>query len=210
MKERDKQYLIKRSMSRHITAIMLTFCVVTLSGQTKDFKIDKIDASFGLSYPKDAIPNGFGIGVLTAIEPKKDINNFSVGTRVGLNILRSTPDWDFVSKNLIDKFDVSLLLTGDYYLTKGRFRPFLGIGTGLFLLSATEGYDITSENGKWKSYGVKFGGLARCGIEMPYVRVSFCYNYIGGKEKSSYGHINFDYISVTVSGWFKLKKNASR
>jgi len=180
---------------------------VPLSAQTKVFKID---ASFGVSYPKNVIPNGFGLGVLTAIEPKLDIHCFSIGTRVGFNILRASPDVNYLAENQIDKFDMSLLATGDWYLTKGKFRPFIGVGTGLFLLSATPGYDITSESGDWKNYGSKFGGLVRCGIEMPYVRISLYYTCVGGKEKNSYGDINFDYISITVSGWFKIKNFANR
>ena len=197
----NRQHFIKHFTFRCIITMMFMLYIVALSAQTKDFKID---ASFGLSYPKDIIPNGFGLGVQTAIEPKFDINKFSVGTRVGFNILRAAPDVNFLAENQIDKFDVSLLLTGDYYLTKGRFRPFIGTGTGFFLLSATQGYDITSESGNWKSYGCKFGGLARCGIEMPYVRISFYYTHVGGREKNSYGNINFDYISITVSGCFKI------
>ena len=42
---------------------------------------------------------------------------------------------------------------------------------------------------------------------MPYVRISFYYTHVGEKEKNSYGDINFDYISITVSGLFKLWKN---
>ena len=203
MKKSDRRISVKYSILKCSIVLILSLHIMPLPAQPKCIKID---ASFGLSYPKNVIPNGFGLGVLTAIEPKFDIHYFSVGTRVGFNILRASPNVNFLAENQIDKFDMSLLLTGDCYLTKGKFRPFIGIGAGLFLLSATSGYDITSESGNWKSYGAKFGGLGRCGIEMPYVRISLCYTYVGGMKKNSYGYINFDYISLTVSGWVRIKK----
>lgn len=162
-----KKSLTKFSILKYFVTLILALLTASLLGQTKSFKID---ASLGFSYPKDVIPDGFGLGILTAIEPKFDINKFSLGTRVGFNILRSSYDVNYLADDQIDKFDISILLTGDYYLKKGKFRPFLGIGTGVFFLSVTPGYDITSEKGEWKSYG----------------------------------YVNFDYISMAVSGLFKL------
>ncbi len=197
-------YLMTNLATINITVIILLFPFFLFAQEKSEIHPYRLNIEFGLSYPTNVIPNGFGLGVLAAIEPKYDINKFSLGMRVGVNILRASPDAEFLAENQIDKFDANFLLTGDYHILNGKFKPFIGTGIGLYLLSATSGYDITSEKGEWKSYGAKFGGLIRSGIEISHFRMFLQYNLIGSKSKQSYGNINFDYFSINFSGWFRL------
>jgi hypothetical protein len=178
--------------------LILFFSTTQAQYSRKSFRIDM---GLGLSYPTNAIPNGFGIGILSAIEPKYDINRFSIGSRIGFNVLRSSPNNEQLAENQTDKFDMNLLLVGDFHFTTSKFRPFIGIGTGIYILAATPGYDITSESGTWNNYGAKLGSMIRAGFDVSHVRVSVQYDIIGNKYHNSYGNINFNYISMSVYGY---------
>ncbi|MBD2757398.1 hypothetical protein [Spirosoma validum] len=103
----------------------------------------------------------------------------------------------------------SALLTGNYFLTNARFRPFLGAGIGVFSLAQTE--LSISKGGQEQSKSVlaggnKLGGLIRAGFKTGHFQLSLDYNLIpntvgvavfnngqvyGFVSKSSYFDINF-------------------
>jgi outer membrane protein X len=144
-----------------------------------DLKPFKVDVSLGY-----AIPGGTGAkgGILFAFEPKYSImSQLSVGLRFeGAVVARfSGYDEDGNPNEASVKAAGSYLVTGDYYFTDNySFRPFAGIGAGIFSLASAE-INSTSEG---VSAGSKFGGMIRAGFELSHFRVGLEYNLVPKTE----------------------------
>jgi hypothetical protein len=162
--------------------VLLTFVtVLSISSiaQENDLKPFKVDVSLGY-----AIPGGSGAkgGILFAVEPKYAVmSQLSVGLRMeGAIVARfSGYDEDGNPNNASVKAAGSYLATGDYYFTDNySFRPFAGLGAGIFSLASAE---VNSTTGG-VSAGSKFGGMIRAGMEMSHFRIGFEYNIVPQTE----------------------------
>lgn len=148
----------------------------------------EVRADIGAGY---AIPTeGFGVkpGVTFVAEPHYYISgNFAVGIRFEGALLGYQAQYD----NELFSFFGSSCITGDYYLAKGKFRPFLGIGGGLFTRHYILEDDNYNDDQLYSSgYGtIKLGFFGRAGFEIGHIRLTGTYNTIGA---------NFSYAAFTV------------
>lgn len=142
-----------------------------------DYKPFKVDLSIGYAVPTGGGTGGKG-GLLFAVEPKYAIKNeITVGLRMEGAIMISgiTSDGTFTDAGTA-KASSSYLATGDYYFGEpGGFRPFGGIGLGIF---KTAGVSVSETNPNVAT-GSKFGGMLRAGFEYRHARVGIEYNLIG-------------------------------
>jgi hypothetical protein len=151
--------------------IMMSFASMA-QAELKPFKVD-----VSLGY---AIPGGDGAkgGILFAVEPKYAVmNTVAVGLRMeGAIVARfSGYDLDGNVNNASVKASGSYLLTGDYYFMKSySFRPFAGVGLGLFSLASAE----VNSSSEGVSSSSKFGEMVRIGMEMSHFRIGFEYNIV--------------------------------
>src|SRR6476646_9324764 len=174
--------------------LALAFLAIAFFGnaQSTSFKPFKVDLATGY-----AIPNGKGAkgGILFAIEPKYGVtNNITLGLRLEAAVMaqaqldQSTGDL----KSGSVKANASYLATGDYYFTTNTFRPFAGLGAGLYSVAAA---DVNSETGD-VSAGKKFGFMPRAGFEVGHFRTAIEYNFVGKT-----GTINNNYLGIKL-GFF--------
>ena len=148
-----------------------------------------------------AIPSGSGAkgGIVLAMEPKYGINdNISLGLRLEAAITaRAATDKNGESFTGDVKASGSYLATGDYYFNTSKFRPFAGLGAGLYKLAAVQ---ISSEDEEIDEADVeassKFGFAPRAGFELGHFRTAVEYN-VAGKT----GKINNNYLSIKL-GFF--------
>jgi outer membrane protein X len=156
-------------------SILLLASVAIASAQDLEFKPFKVDVSLGY-----AIPGGSGAkgGVLFVIEPKYAvIPEVSVGLRIETAVMaRGQVDANGQAADVDVKAAGSYLLTGDYYFTATKVRPFAGAGLGIFsLAAATANNNGTSASA---SAGTKFGEMIRAGVEIGHFRVGVEYNIV--------------------------------
>jgi len=141
-----------------------------------DFKPFKVDLSVGY-----AIPGGSGSksGVLFAFEPKYAVNQLvTVGLRMEAAVVaRGYNGFDADGGDIDVKASGSYVLTGDHYFSGNySFRPFAGVGGGIYTIAAasvSNGGDAVA--GEASS---KFGGLFRAGFEAGHFRVGAEYNLV--------------------------------
>ena len=159
-----------------LVLILGTILTLSTTAQKSDLKPFKFDISLGY-----AIPGGTGSkgGVLFAIEPKYGVmnNKISAGLRMeGALVARfGGYDADGMPQDVSIKLSSSYLATGDYYfLDNYSFRPFAGLGAGVFMLAGAEANQSTGG----VSAGTKFGGMVRAGVEISHLRIGFEYNLI--------------------------------
>ncbi len=157
---------------------LLASIAMGFAAQAQEFKPFKVNVSIGA-----AIPSGGG-GVLFAVEPKYGISDqIDIGLRLeGAGMARNV----VVNGNSTSgdaKFASSYLLTGNYMLSTAGFRPFIGIGAGLFGVGSTgvvvngTGPNAQTYNGTI-SAGSVFGGMARAGFKTGHFVLGVEYNLV--------------------------------
>jgi hypothetical protein len=165
--------------------LLLTLgAIVSLSAVAQNatsLKPFKVDVSVGY-----AIPGGSGAkgGVLFAIEPKYAVmSQLALGLRMEAAVVArgfANVESEAAEVELDVKASSSYLLTGDYYFTGNySFRPFGGIGAGIYSIAAAQ--VATDGNGNATtigSAGNKFGGLVRAGFEAGHFRLGLEYNLV--------------------------------
>lgn len=158
---------------------LLVFQMVNAQ-ETSDrvFKKFKVDVSLGYAVPQVSGSGGTNAGALFAIEPKYAVmDQLSVGLRMEAAVMANI---DMEGEKGSAKANLSYLATGDYYFSNKRFRPFGGVGAGMFtyasISSEDEGADLDNI-----PIDSKFGFMARGGFEYGHLRVGVEYNFVADK-----------------------------
>ncbi|MET0635529.1 MAG: hypothetical protein ABWZ25_05850 [Chitinophagaceae bacterium] len=194
-------------MKKFSLLLSIVFLLVISVSAQETFKPFKLDLSMGY-----AIPGGEGAkaGVLIAIEPKYAVNEIvTLGLRMEAAIVaRGYTGIDGAEADLDVKAAGSYVLTGDHYFSSNySFRPFAGIGGGLFMIAAAKTADGGDAVGGEAS--TKFGGLVRAGFEARHLRLGLEYNLVpsskfedmlGGEDiKSKNGYIGIK-LGICIGG----------
>ena len=180
---------------------MLSLVLGTTAMAQDDLKPFKFDLSMGY-----AIPGGSGAkgGLIFAAEPKYAvIPNLAVGLRMEVAIMaRGVSGVEGEYSEVEVKASGSYLATGDYYFTDNySFRPFAGVGAGLYSLAAATVSDYEEEyNGNAQ---MKFGGMIRAGFEARHFRFGAEYNLVPKTTYPNYYGTGGDI--VTKNGYIGLK-----
>lgn len=159
-----------------VSVFLLSLFLVHAQNGDRVFNPWKVDVSLG-----GAIPQGPGAkgGGLFVVEPKYAvIDQFWVGLRVETAVMaRSYQFSDGSSSSTNVSASGSYLATGDYYFTTENFRPFIGVGAGIYRLASVSIDENGNNNGEIAA-GVKFGGMARVGFEAGHFRLGIEYNLL--------------------------------
>jgi outer membrane protein X len=170
---------------------LITSCFFA-GAQSTSYKPFKVDLAVGY-----AVPGGSGSkgGVLFAVEPKYALNdNITLGLRLeAAATARASVDDNGEKMVGSVKASGSYLLTGDYYFNTNKFRPFAGVGAGLFKLAAV---DFNSSTESDIQAGTKFGFAPRVGFEAGHFRAAIEYNAAGKT-----GTINNNYLGIKLGAF---------
>lgn len=176
-------------MRKFFFCASLLIAVFFSNAQERAFKPFKFDIAVGY-----AVPSGSGTkgGLIFSLEPKYALNdNIAVGLRWESAVMvRATLAENGEDLKGDAKASSSYLLTGDYYFTSDYFRPFAGLGAGLYRNAAV---DLESED---VQVGSKFGVAPRVGFELGHFRTAIEYN-VAGKA----GALNNNYLGIKM-GFF--------
>lgn len=174
-------------MRKILTLCALFACAVSVNAQSSDriFKPFKWNIATGY-----AIPAGEGTkgGLIFSMEPKYAVlEQVAVGLRMqGAVMANVTVDPNTGEEYSGEvKANSSYVLTGDYYFTNNKFRPFAGVGTGIFSTAAASFSSTTDNEDAKVGAKKKFGGLLRGGFEFGHFRGELEYNLIGATEMIS-------------------------
>lgn len=144
----------------------------------------KADINAGYAIPTE----GFGLkpGVMFVVEPHYYVtDNFVAGLRLEGAFL----GYQAESEDELFSFFGSTILTGDFYFSKGKVKPFIGAGAGLY----TRHYileDYTGEDLYTSGYGaIKLGFMGRAGFEIGRIRLTGSYNVVAA---------NFSYAAFAI------------
>ena len=161
-----------------LATFALLFYVGNAQNSALAFKPFRVDVNIG-----DAIPSGNGSsqGLSFGIEPKYAITN---EMQLGLRLEAAVIARGFVEKTsatVSASANGSYTLTGDYYFSINKFRPFAGGGLGICRLASVT-FAVPDMNQPDASVGIlsetKFESLLRAGFEYGHGRFALEYNFI--------------------------------
>jgi outer membrane protein W len=161
-------------------ALLIFQLVSAQDAQTNQriFKKFKVDVSLGYAMPGESGGSGTKAGALFVIEPKYAVmDELAIGLRMEAAVMANV---DVNGGKGSAKANASYLATGDYYFSNKKFRPFGGIGAGIFKNARL---DISDETSSLDNIPVnsKFGFLARTGFEYGHLRIGVEYNFVPDK-----------------------------
>lgn len=189
-------------MKKIAFSILFLTSVVFAKAQTESpFKPFKVDVSLGY-----AMPGGTGAkgGVLFAVEPKYEvIPNLSLGLRWEIAVMvRGQVDQTGSTTKVDAKAAGSYLLTGDYYFTQTKVRPFAGLGLGIYNLAAA-----SADNSGVTSAGAssKFGEMVRAGVELSHFRVGLEYNIVPSTKLETVNSSGVHTTTSAKNGYLGIK-----
>lgn len=158
-------------------AFMSFFMAEAQYGSDRVFNPWKIDVSLGGAIPADG-----GGGGLFAAEPKYAVGDqFWIGLRLEEAVMgRSYPNGDGTNSTKISGSG-SYALTGDFYFTTDEFRPFIGVGGGVYSL-ASASVDNNSGSSTTIQAATKLGAVIRAGFEVGHFRMGVEYNLVGNSS----------------------------
>ena len=175
----------------YLTALTLCVAIFGNAQYEKTFKPFKVDIAVGYALPAGS---GAKAGALFAIEPKYALNdNLALGLRMEL---AATAQGAIINGEMNQgdvKASGSYLATADYYINTNRFRPFVGIGAGIYT-NASANIDEQASDEVQK--GSRFGFAPRAGFEFGHFRTGIEYNF-AGKTAS----VNHNYLGIKI-GFF--------
>lgn len=146
-----------------LSMVLLVAAISTASAQEyKPFKL-----GLGLGY---TMPEGGG-GILFDIEPAYRINDdIAVGLRLESAVMAKKVGDDEASASA----NGSYTLNGQYYLSANKFRPYVGLGLGIFSIASVSMANTTGE----LDGGSEFGFYPRIGFDLGHFNVNLDYNII--------------------------------
>ncbi|MBC7890416.1 MAG: hypothetical protein H7Z13_21270 [Ferruginibacter sp.] len=182
---------MKKTMTLLLIVVTAQFSFAQKESGQGDRIFKKFKTVISLGY---AIPQGPGTkgGAIFVIEPKYAvIEKLSVGLRLeGAALANVDLDGETGTVRVL----ASYLATSDYYFTNTKFRPYAGVGGGIFRMASI---DIEDSNEQIPQAS-EFGFMARAGFELGHLRMGAEYNFL--KEKAGYLGIK---IGVCIGGGLK-------
>lgn len=158
----------------------LTYSISIPTGNTSDFISNTSFKGLSIDLRK-FISHNASIGFLVGWSTFEEETNETISTSVG--------DVSGEQNRLINSFPV--MITTDYYFGEGReFRPFIGIGVGMYyfyhqleyiLENTLESTDSNLESSKWHFGVAPEGGFVYL-LESVYLFVNVRYNYAFSAE----------------------------
>jgi hypothetical protein len=183
---------------KKISTVVFFVLLTALAVKAQEFKTFRVGVGAGYAKPGGA---GSGGGVLFTIEP-----GYRVTDQILVNlrwesaaVIRGT-----VNDTGAD-LDVagigSYTLNGQYYLSDNAFRPFVGVGFGMYKLAAVTVSGGTGGSSTAAAAESKFGFYPRIGFDARHFTLNLDYNFIPNTTVGSNEFKN-SYIGIRLGGYF--------
>ncbi len=188
---------------KKVIYVLVIALLSTSVGYTQEYK--KFKVGLGLGYAA-ASGYGSGGGVIFTFEPAYRLqDNLSIGLRMeGAAITRGYSQ-SLANGSSIDVAAIgSYTVNGQYYFGSGDFRPFAGLGLGLYSLAAVSG-SVSGNSGSVDATAAesKFGFYPRVGFDFHHFSMSADYNVVPPtKDVLGVGEFKNNYLGIRLGFFF--------
>lgn len=185
---------------KKITSVLCFLLFVAVAANAQEFKKFRVATNLGY-----AIPGGDGAkgGISFSIEPGYRVSDaLLVGLRWETAALIRGASEDIGTVDLDIAGINSYTLNGQYYFSNNNFRPFLGLGFGIYSLAAVK-FDTGSGTGTAATSESKFGFYPRAGFDAGHFTLQLEYNILGNtKVEGEDVEFKNSYIGIKIGGYF--------
>lgn len=165
---------------------LVAFLATPFVSKAQEYKKFKVGLGFGYAMPGGAGAKG---GVLLYMEPAYRINDkLQAGLRLEGAIIVSGGAGGGSASAL-----GSYTLNGQYYFNNNNFRPFAGLGLGLFDVASGSAKDTKTGKDLVLAGGTVFGFYPRVGFDLGHLTMSLDYNIVTAKSP-----IKANYLGVRM------------
>jgi hypothetical protein len=191
---------------KKISTVIVLVLLAAVAVKAQDFKKFRVGVGAGYAMPGG---EGSGGGLVFDIEPGYRINDKILANLryEAAAIIRGTADATSAS------FDIagigSYTLNGQYYLMDGNFRPYVGLGFGMYKIAAASVDANSGGGGVSESAGSKFGFYPRIGFDAGHFTINLDYNIVGNTEAvitsgttTTNTEFKNSYIGIRLGGYF--------
>jgi outer membrane protein W len=196
-------------MTKKICVLLLFACLAFSATNAQDQEFKKFRVGLGGGY---AVPGGKGAkgGILLYLEPGYRITDqILVAARFEFAAMLRGYEQDVNTGSASASFSGSNSLFGQYFLMNENFRPFVGLGVGMFNVSTIS---VTADNsGSADVYeGIdetKIGVIPRIGFDFRHFTLSLDFNLVGSSTVKSSNSANElttknGYVGIRFGGFF--------
>ena len=179
-------------MKKQLLTLVLVLFASVLSVQAQEYKKVKVGLGFGYAAPNDG-----GGGAAIYLEPAYRVNDqIAVGLRMEGAIIGKV-----VGESEADvSFNGSYTVNGQYYLSDAKFRPFVGLGMGIYSLG-----NVEVSNSAVLAFGSEFGFYPRFGFDLGHLNFIFDYNLVSASEGISIDDLGNTTNVDIKNGYFAVK-----
>jgi outer membrane protein W len=183
----------------YLLAVALLASTFTYAQEYKKFKV-----GVGLGYAM-ASGSGSSGGVLFAIEPAYRLqDNLSIGIKLEDAVIVRGFSQSTTGGSISAAALASSTFNGQYYFGSTSFRPFVGLGCGMYQLAAVS--ESVSSGGSTVTMGAaaetKFGFYPRVGFDNRHFNVTIDYNIIPSTDLGGGNDVKNSYIGFRVGAFF--------
>ncbi len=191
-------------MKKITYALALSFLISSTIGYAQDYR--KFKVGLGLGY---ASAGGYGSsgGAIVTLEPAYRIqDNISVGLRLETAVITRGYSQNFTTASIDVAAIGSYTVNGQYYFSNRAFRPFVGVGLGIYSLAEVKA-DASSGGGTTTTQVAaaesKLGFYPRIGFDYHHFSISADYNIIPPtQDVFGNGEFKNSYFGIRIGGFF--------
>jgi hypothetical protein len=171
-------------MKKLILLFVLLGTALLSRAQSPDYRSFKFDIGLGYALPSDG--SGTQAGAAFTLQPTYRLtDDFAIGLRVeAAAIGYKNSETDNVKVSAL----ASACPTAEYYLSDNYFRPFVGVGLGLFDQESVGGNTSNGNGVTVSARTTGFGAFPEIGFEVGHFRMSAEYNFAG--HSNNYAALN--------------------
>ena len=200
------------NLMRKFLALFVFFAVAGFTTvHAQDYKPFRVGLGLGYASPAG---EGAKAGVLFYVEPSYRISDaIALGLKLEWALMFRATTLTQNGQNYAGSGSIaaagSYTVNGQYYFMNGGFRPFVGVGLGLYSLAsanvsfAGNGNNNTSTTSEEASGGTKFGFYPRVGFDAGHFTLNLEYNIV----PASTSNVKVDNNGVITTGTSETKNN---
>lgn len=182
---------------KKITSVLCFIVLASVAVHAQDFK--KFRVGVGGGY---AMPGGEGAkgGLCVYLEPGYRVNDAMI---VGLRMESAIIVRGFSGSTASTSLDIagigSYTINGQYYFSNEGFRPFAGLGLGLYSLAAVK---ADGTGGAVAAADSQFGFYPRVGFDAGHFTMQLEYNLVPATKVDGGGEVKNSYLGIKIGGFF--------
>ncbi len=174
---------------KRVTLLFALAVCLTLGAQAQEYKKFKVGMGFGYTIPSDG-----GGGIALYFEPAYRVSDqIAIGLRIESAAMAKNVGGETSSVS----GTASYTLNGQYYLSNNKFRPFVGLGFGLYSNAS-----ISVDGFADLDPSPSFGFYPRIGFDLGHFNVTLDYNIVPATKEVEIGgtsdEIKNSYIGIKL------------